>query len=154
MNNEQLQIFLDSHGADPARWPDAQRAAMEALLAHSAEARALHAAAQRLDALLSRAHDAEAADDETAAARVLSRLGSLPHQKRPFWRWPSVLLDWQFAPAWPRMAALASCAAIGFMVGLAGFDRTLEGYQSSLTVTNRGDIASVFEPEALTGANP
>lgn len=105
MNNEQLQIFLDSHGADPARWPDAQRAAVEALLAHSAEARALHAEAQRFDALLSRAHSAEVADDERAAAHVLSRLGSLPRQKRPFWHWPSVLLDWQFAPAWPRSRA-------------------------------------------------
>jgi hypothetical protein len=26
MNNERLQIFLDSHGADPARWPATERA--------------------------------------------------------------------------------------------------------------------------------
>ena len=38
MNNEQLQIFLDSHGADPAGWPAAQRAAVEYLIARKAEA--------------------------------------------------------------------------------------------------------------------
>ena len=37
-----------------------------------------------------------------------------------------VLLDWQFAPAWPRMAALACCAALGFYVGIAGLDRRFD----------------------------
>jgi len=153
MNNEQLQIFLDSHGAHPAGWPAAQRATVEHLIARNAEARALVEAARRLDAVL--AHTtSRLTDDEAAAARVLARLSHLPAQKKPVWRWPSVLLDWQFAPAWPRMAALACCAAIGFMVGLAGLDRTLEGYETFQTVTARTDIASIFEPEALTGARP
>ncbi len=153
MNNEQLQIFLDSHGADPAHWPDTQRAAAERLIASDAQARAIFAQAQRLDALLAQAHDA-GAEDAAAAARVLARLTVLPRQKRPFWHWPLVLLDWQFAPAWPRVAALASCAAIGFMVGIAGLDRKLERYDALQNVTAGSDISAIFEPEVLTGARP
>jgi hypothetical protein len=87
--------------------------------------------------------------------RVLKRLaGPLPRQKAPLWRWPAVLLDWQFAPAWPRLAALACCAVLGFVIGIAGVDRRFDG-GSSFAVASRTDIGSiVFEPEALTGARP
>lgn len=153
MNNEQLQIFLDSHGADPARWPVTERAAVENFIAGNADARALLNQTRRLDALLART-TSRAADDEASAMRVLARFSSLPAQKKPFWQWPSVLLDWQFAPAWPRMAALACCAVVGFMVGLAGLDRTLERYETLQTNTARADIGSIFEPEPLTGARP
>jgi hypothetical protein len=77
----------------------------------------LHAALER-DAGVSSA-------DEAAASRVLARLGALPRQKVAFWRLPSVLLNWDFAPAWPRVAVLASCAAIGFAIGLSGVDRVV-----------------------------
>lgn len=153
MNNEQLQNFLDSHGADPGRWPAAQRATIERLIAQDAQARTVYEEARRLDALLSRGHGIDPRD-ERAAARVLAKLTHLPRQKRPFWHWPLVLLDWQFAPAWPRMAALAGFAAIGFMVGLAGLDRAIERYDSLQMAAMRGDITSLFEPEALTGARP
>jgi hypothetical protein len=64
-----------------------------------------------------------------------------------------VLLDWQFTPAWPRVAALASCAAIGFMVGITGLDRPFE--RTGTIAAGRSDITSVvFEPEAITGARP
>jgi capsular polysaccharide biosynthesis protein len=107
-----------------------------------------------LESALKRATQAPPADD-AAVERVLKRLaGSLPRQKAPLWRLPGVLLDWQFAPAWPRVAALACCAALGFVVGIAGVDRRLDG-GSPFTVASRTDIGSiVFEPEALTGARP
>jgi hypothetical protein len=94
--------------------------------------------------------------DEAAAERVLKRLGGpLPRQKMPLWRWPAVLLDWQFAPAWPRVAALACCAALGFMIGIAGLDRRLDGPNARFAIANRADLGSiVFEPEPLTGARP
>ena len=53
--------------------------------------------------------------------------GPLPRQKMPLWRLPGVLLDWQFAPAWPRFAALACFAALGFVIGIAGIDRRFDG---------------------------
>ena len=72
---------------------------------------------------------------------------------RAWWRWPAVLLDWEFAPAWPRVAALACCAAIGFMVGITGLDRPFE---RTTTVASTGaDITSAaFEAEPMTGARP
>ena len=94
--------------------------------------------------------------DEAAAGRILQRLsGPLPKQKAPYWQLPEVLLDWQFAPAWPRVAALACCAVLGFMVGIAGLDRTSDMRGAPFVISNSGDIGSVvFEPGPLTGARP
>ena len=94
--------------------------------------------------------------DEAAVGRVLTRLaGPLPRQKFAFWRLPTVLLDWQFAPAWPRVAALACCAALGFGIGLTGLDRQFEPINAPFAAATRADLGSVvFEPEALTGARP
>jgi hypothetical protein len=94
--------------------------------------------------------------DDAAVARVLRRLnGPLPRQNMPLWRWPGVLLDWQFAPAWPRVAALACCAALGFAIGIAGLDRQFEGPGTRFTVASSADLGSIVsEPEPLTGARP
>jgi hypothetical protein len=94
--------------------------------------------------------------DEAAVNRVLSRTSApLPRQKQPLWRLPGVLLDWQFAPAWPRMAALACCAALGFFVGIAGLDRRFDDPAVAPAFVGGGGIGSItFEPEAFTGARP
>lgn len=94
--------------------------------------------------------------DEAAINRVLSRIGApLPRQKQPLWRLPGVLLDWQFAPAWPRMAALACSAALGFYVGIAGLDRRFDDPAAAPAFVGGGGIGSItFEPEAFTGARP
>jgi hypothetical protein len=77
--------------------------------------------------------------------------GTLPPQKRSWFRsLPELLLDWQFAPAWPRMAALAGCAALGLLAGTAGIDRIgrfVPGAHSDMT-------QALFEPEPLTGLRP
>lgn len=62
----------------------------------------------------------DGAGDETAD-RILGRLAArpLPPQQRSKlagW-WPSALLTNDFAPAWPRLAALAAVAALGFALG-------------------------------------
>ncbi|HXX09742.1 MAG TPA: hypothetical protein VEJ43_16935 [Pseudolabrys sp.] len=94
--------------------------------------------------------------DELAVERVLKRLsGPLPRQKQPLWRLPGVLLDWQFAPAWPRMAALACCLAVGFAIGLTGVDRSFEGPGGAPAFVGGGGIGSItFEPDAFTGGRP
>jgi hypothetical protein len=98
----------------------------------------------KIDRALKRHFAREAAED---GARVIAKLrGPLPPQKRATW-WPQLLLDWQFTPAWPRMAALAGCAALGFVVGSAGIDHLI------VTKTNT-DLLAAFEPEPLTGLRP
>lgn len=94
--------------------------------------------------------------DAAAVERVLKRLsGPLPRQKMAWGRLPGVLLDWQFAPAWPRVAALACFAALGFAIGITGVDRPFDHGGLPFNVASNSDIGSiVFEPEALTGARP
>src|SRR5476651_2366193 len=92
--------------------------------------------------------------DDAVVDRVMNRLsGPLPRQDVSRWRWPAVLLDWQFAPAWPRVAALACCAVLGFMIGISGLDRSTDLRGAPFVISNSGDLGSVvFEPEPLTGA--
>jgi hypothetical protein len=104
-------------------------------------------------ALKYRPHEAQ--ENEAISERVFRRLaGSLPPQKTSFWHWPSVLLDGQFSIAWPRIAALACCAAIGFGIGLAGLERPFGQTYSVSSVANRDFSSLLFEPEPLTGARP
>jgi anti-sigma-K factor RskA len=152
MNTELLQTFLDRHGADPARWPTHERATVERLIASDAEARSVLEEARRLDAALTR-HGEAVQPDTAALARLSARLaGPLPPQKKPFWRLPAVLLDWQFAPAWPRMAALACCAVLGFAIGITGLDRRID--DPSVTASGGDLSATVFEPELFPGERP
>jgi hypothetical protein len=55
MTLERFAALLDAYGADPERWPDAERDEARALLDRSADARARRDAAAALDALLDRA---------------------------------------------------------------------------------------------------
>jgi hypothetical protein len=94
------------------------------------------------------------AADEAAATRLLRRLdGPLPRQRVPFWRLPSVLLDWQFAPAWPRMAALAGSLALGFAIGISGLDRPIDRFDG-VSISGNDLDSAVLAPEPLTGARP
>jgi hypothetical protein len=54
MDLRRLRELLAAYGADPARWPDEERAEAEALLASSAEATREQKTAAELDALLDR----------------------------------------------------------------------------------------------------
>ncbi|HMJ43664.1 MAG TPA: hypothetical protein VK522_15440 [Pseudolabrys sp.] len=92
--------------------------------------------------------------DTTAVNRVLARLsGPLPRQKFALWRLPAVLLDWEFAPAWPRVVALATCAVLGFLIGLIGLDRQVDTADAALSYVSRADLGGiVFEAEPPRGA--
>jgi hypothetical protein len=105
----------------------------------------------KLDRLLAQHfQDSAASDDGDAAARVLAALAApLPAQRRSWRRWPALLLDWDFAPAWPRVAAMAGCAALGFAIGVVG--------QSIDPDVPRGDFqlaALLSEPEPISGVLP
>ena len=94
------------------------------------------------------------ANDHDAAARVLAALAApLPPQRRSWRHWPTALLNWDFAPAWPRLAALAGCAALGFAVGVAG--PSLRGSDTSQAMRGDFQLAAVLsEPEPMTGVQP
>jgi len=109
-----------------------------------------------LDAALRRCmHMQEPVANTASVARVLARLTLLPRQKQRAWRLPGILLDWQFAPAWPRVAALVGCALIGFVIGITDLDRRIEDPNGSFAVASQIDVESVvLEPESPVGAWP
>ena len=99
---------------------------------------------------------ANATGEEAAGARVLARLSQpLPPQRRAWRLWPAELLDFDFAPAWPRLAALASCAALGFAVGIAS--PMIRGHSGQLigsASAESGLVAVLSAPEPLTEELP
>ena len=100
----------------------------------------------RLDTILSETFKHDAAPPQAidaAAARVLARLGALPRQNMPLWRLPGVLLNWEFAPAWPRMAALAACAVIGFTIGISGLDQRPDPSNAPYSFVSGADFGSI-----------
>lgn len=103
MDRERFKQMLDAYGADPKRWPSAERAAGEAYAAgHAAEVAGLIAAALRLDATMDAAREAVKPD----AARVAAILARAPKPSAgvpPVARW-----------------ALAACALLGVTLGYGG----------------------------------
>jgi hypothetical protein len=91
--------------------------------------------------------------DEAAVQRVLARLETLPPQKRALSWWPSALMDWNFAPAWPRVAALAGAAALGISIGLSGFGTRIATDLDLVRVASVDD-AGAFDADSVTGLRP
>jgi hypothetical protein len=164
MNVSRFRDLLDVHGSDIARWPRAIQDDARRFVAQDREAQAALAQAQRIDALIAAAEREPAADKvEAAVGRVTAALLARPlppqHRRGFFarWWWPAELLDLDFAPAWPRIAALASVAALGFAVGLAelGAVGDLDGSGGAGTVAmasaEAGLAAVMFEPDPLVG---
>ena len=82
MNLTRLRDILDAYGADPRRWPAAERDAALALLSGSEEARALRDEAAALDTLLDTAQVPAPSPELMAAHKPLSQL-LLVIQNRP-----------------------------------------------------------------------
>jgi hypothetical protein len=154
MNIAQLQQFLDVHGTEPSAWPAHLRGEAEDFINSDAAASRAYAAVRRLDELMRRLSASEHRDDAALRAsgeRVLRSLpGRLPRQKRAWRWWPAELARFDFAPAWPRVAALASIAIVGFAIGLVGLD----GPSSARAPADSDVGASVFEIEPPTGLRP
>ncbi len=68
---ERLFAVIDAHGADPARWPEAERNGLE-LLARSPQAAGALAEARALDAVLAKAPMPAAAELDHLKARILA----------------------------------------------------------------------------------
>jgi hypothetical protein len=155
MTLARFQHLLDVHGADLARWPQPQRAPAERLLALDAAAVSALARARALDALIARQTPAA---DASGVLRALAARPLPPQRRRFLWRrWPSELLTLDFVPAWPRVAALAGVAALGFIIGLADIGPMTVGTngEDPVSIVADNDIgAVVFAPDPLPEAHP
>lgn len=109
-----------------------------------------------LDEVISRhAHRGDAAD-ELAAARVLQSLqGALPRQRHAWFdRLPSLFLTRDYAPAWPRLAALACVAVFGCMVGFVTPNMSVRKSNAMVQIAEVDGSALVFESDPVTGVRP
>jgi hypothetical protein len=157
MSLAQFADLVDRHGPDPEAWPRSRRPGAEALLAASAQARALLARAGKLDALLV-GHREKEGSDRQAAGRVLARLAApLPPQRSGLWSRlvPLALLEFDFAPAWPRFATLLAIGLLGFAVGLSDVGMALTKRSAVAIIgpapASDSDLSvMLFEPDPLS----
>lgn len=103
MGLERFQELIDAYGAEPSRWPLAERAGAEALLAVDAQARSLVTDAAALDALLNAAAAPEPSD--LLRHRVLR---AAPRARAAISRF-----------GWASGAGWAAAAAAGVLVGVS-----------------------------------
>ena len=88
-----------------------------------------------------------------ATQRMIARLETLPPQKRALAWWPAALLDWNFAPAWPRLAALAGAAVLGISVGLSNVGTRIAADLNLVRIASADDTSTnAFETD--TGLRP
>jgi len=89
------------------------------------------------------------ANEDAAADRIMTRLTSLPTQKRTFAWWPAALTDWNFAPAWPRLAALGAAAVLGISVGLSNVGTRIAADLNLVRIASADDTSTnAFETDA------
>lgn len=104
MTRERFEQILEAHGADPARWPAAERAAAAAF-AERPEAAALLSEAAALDALLD---GAETPPPGELLQRRIIKAGQ-------------AAVDARSAPRWrPAAAGMAASLLLGFSIGFGG----------------------------------
>ncbi|MEA2878025.1 MAG: hypothetical protein QOF14_3221 [Hyphomicrobiales bacterium] len=109
----------------------------------------------RLEELLHRYYEAGPARNEPVPERFLAKLGSLPPQQRAFAWWPAALMNWDFAPAWPRVAALAGAAVLGISIGLSNIGTRIAADLDLVRVASAEDAgANVFDVDSVTGLRP
>ena len=103
-----------------------------------------------------RRYDDGRADSGRAGAcnAFLALLEALPPQKRAFAWWPSALMDWNFAPAWPRLAALAGAAVLGISIGLSNVGTRIAADLDLVRVASADDATMCSMSDSVTGLRP
>jgi len=115
MTPERARRILESYGAEPARWPAAERAALAALLAAEPALAGAARGEAALDRLLAGAEPQPAPVPAGLAQRIRGRARAAV-QRRPLHEMLFGLLPkgWRWAPA----AAMGCAAMVGFLLGL------------------------------------
>jgi hypothetical protein len=114
---------------------------------------------RELEASLGRAMAPTPDADDAAAQRMIARLDAspLPPQKRGLlaaW-WPAALMDIDFAPAWPRVAALACAAALGVSIGLSGVGTRIASDLDLVRMASADEAGvNIFDSESIAGLRP
>jgi len=126
MTLEEFEAALDLHGASVADWPDAERSGAATVLAQSAEARAILAAAEEVATLLAttratwpaaarpghaRGPTGHGTGDGTGTDRIMAIATAMP-QQRP------AAAGLRLPRAGWRYAACVAVAVIGFALGV------------------------------------
>ena len=108
----------------------------------------------RLEELLRRHYEAGPGGDGPVPERVLALLDPLPPQKRAFAWWPAALMNWDFQPAWPRVAALAGAAVLGISIGLSNIGTRIAADLDLVRVASAEEAGNVFDVDSVTGLRP
>jgi hypothetical protein len=140
---ERLRTILDAYGANPSRWPQDERAKMEAFI---------HARANEADLnealAVDRALDAApgVVASATLSARIMESFDNIA--SRPsIRRLVNVVanLVWPGAPVWQPSAALAASLIVGLALGvLSPLGRDLQTGPQAVAMTT--DVSTVFSP--------
>lgn len=124
MTRSRARQLLESYGSDPARWPEAERAAALALLAADASLDTLRKGEEELDKILIALDVEDVLDD--LPRRVLGdfdqqAFGGRSGARRNVGGWLEKLGDaiWPGAPLWKPIAAMSVSLLIGLAVGTA-----------------------------------
>jgi len=125
---DRFKAIVDAYGADPARWPDAERAAALRFLANDVRAKAWLDEARALDGLLDAGRDAVGAEEEQARHwRVLTRMLMKPAtnvvafpRRHAAPAAPRRVLPWLWTGI--GLAACIAGATVGTKVGLSSMD--------------------------------
>lgn len=150
-----FEAMLGTYGAAMRRWPPDRRAAAQALLAHSPQARDMLREAALLDAALDAADPAPVIDDARLGSVVAGALAALPAgAPAPARRriGPFAGLQRQhwlggLPVVWARASGLAACTAAGILVGLVSPlpDTTGSAQPTAETAEGTGtDLATAF----------
>jgi hypothetical protein len=132
LSPETACAILASHGAEPARWPAAERAALLALAGSDPKVAAALTEARALDAML---------DTWATAPAPLGGIDAVAMTARPQWRREQ-------APAWRPALLAASLALVVAVGGWLGVGSQLASPRGALPET---EIASAAPPSAAAG---
>ena len=139
MQRARLQRLIDAYGADPARWPAAERDAAKRLLAETPAMSARLEDAARLDRALD---DFNPAVPKAAQARLRQGWANLPPQETAAVAIAGAGLP-MLARMLPRAVMLAAASVAGIVIGHSGID-------GPATAIARIDVVTLIsEPESI-----
>lgn len=122
MQADRVRQLLDAYGADPGRWPEKQRDAMQAALARDPELEAVRREAAELDRLL----DGYAVGGLDLTGRILAAIPETRLERLLGWLLPAEPTLW-----WRPAMAAALPLVLGVAIGVSDIPLTGATYDWS-----------------------